>query len=183
MTAIRRSAQRAKTTRDGFRVARRFGLFHVSTMSPAVPSAPRIVLDTNVCLDLFLFNDPRCAELMAALQLGAVVAVTREDCFTEWCKVLHYPQLPIDDAIRPAVSAAFDALIHHLPVDESTPSDDSALPICADPDDQKFLQLALVSHARWLISKDKELLKLDQRSRKAGLFPILQPEQWSLAIV
>ncbi len=151
-------------------------------MSPAVPSAPRIVLDTNVCLDLFLFNDPRCAELMAALQRGAVVAVTREDCFAEWCKVLHYPQLPIDDTIRPAVSAGFDALIHHLSADESTPSDDSVLPVCADPDDQKFLQLALASKSRWLISKDKELLKLDRHSRKVGLFPILLPEQWSLTV-
>jgi putative PIN family toxin of toxin-antitoxin system len=152
-------------------------------MKPVMAAVPRIVLDTNVCLDLFFFNDPRCAELMLALRSGAVLGVTREDCFAEWRKVLHYPQLPIDDVIRPIVSAAFDALIHHLPVDVATVADDPRLPICADPDDQKFLQLALASKTRWLISKDKELLKLDRRSRSAGLFPILLPEQWSLSAV
>jgi len=143
---------------------------------------PRIVLDTNVCLDLFLFNDPQCVHLMAALQRGAAQAITRDDCRDEWRRVLHYPQVPIDDATRPAVSAAFDALVHHLSPLESTPQDDALLPRCADTDDQKFLELALAANASWLISKDKELLKLDRRSRDAGLFPILLPQQWSLAV-
>ncbi|WP_458071268.1 putative toxin-antitoxin system toxin component, PIN family [Rhodanobacter sp. BL-MT-08] len=150
---------------------------------PVAPSVPRIVLDTNVCLDLFLFNDPHCAHLMLALRNGSVQAVTRDDCRDEWRRVLHYPQVPIDDATRPAVSAAFDGLIHYLDAEESTVADDAWLPRCADPDDQKFLELALASGARWLISKDKELLKLDWRSRAAGLFPILLPQQWSRAMV
>ncbi len=150
---------------------------------PLAPGAPRIVLDTNVCLDLFLFNDPHSAHLMTALRNGSVQAVTRDDCRNEWRRVLHYPQVPIDDVTRPEVSAGFDALIHHLPAEESTVADDAWLPRCADPDDQKFLELALASGARWLISKDKELLKLDWRSRAAGLFPILLPQQWSRAMV
>ncbi len=150
---------------------------------PVAPGVPRIVLDTNVCLDLFLFNDPHCAHLMLALRNGSVQAVTRDDCRDEWRRVLHYPQVPIDDATRPAVSAGFDALIHHLPAEESTVADDAWLPRCADPDDQKFLELALATGARWLISKDKELLKLDWRSRAAGLFPILLPQQWSRAML
>lgn len=150
-------------------------------IAAAHPVVPRIVLDTNVCLDLFLFNDPRCAHLMIALRSGTVQAVTRDDCRDEWRRVLHYPQVPIDDANRPAISTAFDAFVHHLPDEESTAQDEALLPTCADADDQKFLQLALAAGARWLISKDKELLKLDRRSRNAGLFPILLPEQWSLA--
>jgi predicted nucleic acid-binding protein len=88
--------------------------------------------------------------------------------------------VPIDDARRPAVSAAFDALVHHLSADEAEAPDDGSLPRCADPDDQKFLQLALASGARWLISKDNALLKLDRRCRAADLFPVLLPQQWSL---
>jgi predicted nucleic acid-binding protein len=42
--------------------------------------AKRIVLDTNVCLDLFVFNDPRWAALLAAIESGEVEAVTRADC-------------------------------------------------------------------------------------------------------
>ena len=33
---------------------------------------PRIVLDTNACLDLWVFGDPRAAGLLAALQAGAL---------------------------------------------------------------------------------------------------------------
>ena len=141
---------------------------------------PRIVLDTNVCLDLFLFRDPACMPLLAALQAGTVQAVTRADCRAEWHRVLHYPQLPIDDATRPGVAAAFDRLIHDLPETTTIPGE-ALLPRCADPDDQKFLELALAARASWLLSKDNELLKLDRRTRGAGLFPILLPQAWSLA--
>ena len=76
---------------------------------------PRIVLDTNVCLDLFLFRDPSCARLLAALRAGTVQAVTRDDCREEWQRVLHYPQLPVGEAMRPGLRAAYDALLQPLP--------------------------------------------------------------------
>ena len=142
---------------------------------------PRIVLDTNVCLDLFVFGDSMCSHVLAAMQSGAVQAVTRDDCREEWQRVLHYPQLPIDDRQRPAFREAFDALIRLLPPEASTAAGDVSLPRCADPDDQKFLELALASRARWLLSKDNELLKLDRRTRSAGLFAIRLPQLWSMA--
>ena len=142
-------------------------------------SVPRIVLDTNVCLDLLVFRDPACAPLHDALQRGAVHAMTRPDCRDEWLRVLHYPGLPVDDTSRPALVAAFDALNHLAPA----PLTDAAalpLPRCADPDDQKFLELALETGARWLLSKDKELLKLASRAQRDCRFAILQPQAWSL---
>ena len=143
---------------------------------------PRIVLDTNVCLDLFVFGDSMCSHVLAAMQSGAVQAVTRDDCREEWQRVLHYPQLPIEDRQRPGFRNAFDALIQWLPPEASTLGENAIpLPRCADPDDQKFLALALASGARWLLSKDKELLKLDRRTRSAGLFAIRLPQLWSIA--
>lgn len=145
---------------------------------------PRIVLDTNVCLDLFVFGDSMCSHVLAAMQSGAVQAVTRDDCREEWQRVLHYPQLPIEDRQRPGFRNAFDALIQWLPSEASTLGENAIpLPRCADPDDQKFLELALESGARWLLSKDKELLKLDRRTRSAGLFAIRLPQLWSIAEV
>ncbi|MEO7068332.1 MAG: putative toxin-antitoxin system toxin component, PIN family [Rhodanobacter sp.] len=143
--------------------------------------APRIVLDTNVCLDLFLFHDAHCIALLAALQTGAVQAITRDDCRDEWLRVLHYPQLPINDTNRPAISAAFDALVQRLPAAESTAPAEVQLPRCADPDDQKFMELALATGARWLLSKDNQLLKLDRRAQAAAQFSILLPQAWQLA--
>jgi predicted nucleic acid-binding protein len=142
-------------------------------------SVPRIVLDTNVCLDLLVFCDPACTPLREALRRGAVHAMTRPDCRDEWQRVLHYPGLPVDDDTRPALVAAFDALNHFAP---APPTDAVAplLPRCADPDDQKFLELALETGARWVLSKDKELLKLASRAHRACGFAILRPQEWSL---
>ena len=72
---------------------------------------PRIVIDTNVCLDLFVFKDPRWAALLTALETGAVEAVTRADCRDEYNIVLHYKHLPLDDDSRPLAAARFDQLI------------------------------------------------------------------------
>ena len=155
---------------------------HDARMISSDQTVPRIVLDTNVCLDLFLFHDPACAVLLAALQSGRVRAVTRADCRDEWLRVLHYPQLPIDADMRPALVAAFDALIQTLPC-TSPPDNQVALPRCADADDQKFLELALQAGARWLLSKDNELLKLDRRTDQTGLFRILLPQAWSAATI
>ena len=67
-----------------------------------MPGRPRIVLDTNVCLDVFVFADPPTVPLLAALASGAIEAVTRDDCRAEWQRVLGYPQLRLDDAARGA---------------------------------------------------------------------------------
>lgn len=140
---------------------------------------PRVVLDTNVCLDLFLFGDAQSAALHVAMREGAIQAVTRADCRAEWLRVLHYPQVPIDAAARPAIEAAFDALVQCLPDAQATASAEVRLPRCADPDDQMFLELAQASGARWLVSKDNELLKLAPRCASEGLFWIGLPQAWS----
>ena len=76
---------------------------------------PRLVLDTNVCLDLFVFGDASCATLRDALRAGAVQAVTDAACRDEWLRVLGYPQLALDAARRAAAVAAFDESVRLLP--------------------------------------------------------------------
>lgn len=142
----------------------------------------RLVLDTNVCLDLFVFRDPRWVRLEAALRAGAMVAVTREDCREEWLRVLHYPQFALDEAGRAQACAGFDALIHCLPAHALAPRPEVVLPRCSDPDDQKFLDLALCARAVALISKDKALLGLRRRVAKLGAFDILSPEAWLASV-
>jgi len=159
-----------------YRVAR---LPHHGAMTADHPP-PRIVLDTNVCLDLFVFHEPQSAALHVAMQRGTIEAVTRADCREEWLRVLHYPQLPVTDAARPAIEAAFDALVRCLQDELATAPADVPLPRCADPDDQKFLELAQASGARWLVSKDNELLKLAPRCARDALFWIGLPQAWSL---
>jgi putative PIN family toxin of toxin-antitoxin system len=141
-------------------------------MIPA--SAQPIVIDTNVCLDLFVFHDPRWAPLLAALERGDVRAVTRADCRDEYRIVLHYPHLPLDDDSRAAAAARFDTLITVVAPD----SKPIRLPVCSDRDDQKFLELARDAGAAILITKDKALLKLGRKTLQGGLFRIMLPEAW-----
>jgi len=135
----------------------------------------RIVIDTNVCLDLFVFKDPRWAALLAALEDGTVEAITRSDCRDEYNIVLHYKHLPLDDDSRPLAAARFDELITVV----APPESGVRLPVCTDKDDQKFLEVARDANAAILITKDKALLKLARRLAKAGMFKVMVPEAWS----
>lgn len=138
----------------------------------AQTSLPRVVLDTNVCLDLFFFRDPRCQALAQALAEGRVQAVSRADCHAEWLRVLTYPDLPITDAGRQQAMAAYDA---HLSFPELAEKTGVALPRCRDPDDQMFLEVALGAGAGALVTKDNELLRLASR---CPWFAIVLPEAW-----
>ncbi|WP_296949787.1 putative toxin-antitoxin system toxin component, PIN family [uncultured Massilia sp.] len=141
-------------------------------MIPAPPK--RIVIDTNVCLDLFVFEDPRWAPLQAALDAGAVRAVTRADCRDEYLFVLNYPHLPLDDATRPRAAARFDAVVEVVaPAARAV-----RLPVCTDRDDQKFLEIARDAGADVLVTKDKALLKLARRAAREHLFRIMTPDAW-----
>ena len=137
---------------------------------------PRLVLDTNVCLDLFVFADPHCAPLQAALTAGAVEAVTDPDCAAEWRAVLAYPQLKLDEAIQRRAMAASEATVRCLPV--SLAASALRLPRCADPDDQKFVTLAARAGARWLLSRDRAVLALHRRCLREAGFAILTPQAW-----
>lgn len=146
----------------------------VSEPSPAA-GRQRLVLDTNVCLDLFVFRDPRWNALMQALQERSVEAYTREDCRAEWMAVLDYPHLAPRVADKAALCAEFDNLLHCLPLAEVNTF---GLPLCTDRDDQKFLELALQCRAHVLVSKDKAVLKLGKRTLRQGMFSIVAPQHW-----
>ena len=141
-------------------------------MIPA-PAKP-IVIDTNVLLDLFVFEDPRWAALLAALEAGEVQAVTRADCRDEYLAVLRYPHLQLDEERRARAAERFDTLLRVIAPDAVH----VRLPICTDRDDQKFLELVRDAGAEVLITKDKALLKLGRKTAREGMFRIMLPEAW-----
>lgn len=138
----------------------------------------RIVLDTNVCLDLFMFRDPRWQILMDALIHGEVRAVSCDDCRREFALVLAYDKMKLSAPAQAEILAQFDQLIalHTRSPEPASPA--IALPVCKDGDDQKFLELALAAGADVLVTKDKALLKLARKTLRNGQFRILSPEQW-----
>lgn len=139
-----------------------------------IPVPKKVVIDTNVCLDLFVFNDPRWAKLVNAIESGEIEAVTRADCRDEYNIVLHYKHLPLDDDSRPLAAARFDQLIKVV----APPESGVKLPVCSDKADQKFLEIARDAGAEVLITKDKALLKLARRLAREGMFKVMLPEKW-----
>ncbi|MCU6433488.1 putative toxin-antitoxin system toxin component, PIN family [Undibacterium sp. Jales W-56] len=140
----------------------------------------RVVLDTNVCLDLFVFHDPRWIPLMNGLNDGSIKAVTCEDCRQEWLVVLTYPHLPIQEHHRDGIIQEFDRLVETQILPEALAI---KLPVCSDKDDQKFLEAARDARVDVLVTKDKALLKLARKTRQLGLYEIETPDKFILKLV
>jgi predicted nucleic acid-binding protein len=134
-------------------------------MSPT-PSAPLptplpLVLDTNVVLDMLVFDDPAVRPLWKALTAGEAIAWADGETLGELDYVLAYPTFGLDEAARRAASERYRSLVRVATGEPATPL--PPLPRCRDRDDQKFLVLAARAGAAWLVSKDKRLLSLADR--------------------
>jgi putative PIN family toxin of toxin-antitoxin system len=134
-----------------------------------------VVLDTNVLVSLYVFDDSRFAPLRARIESGEWQAISNEACFEEFRRVLAYAMFALTDDRQQAALAAYGGVVTQFA--GPPPVAAAALPRCADRDDQKFLELARDAAADWLVTADKALLKLARRDRLRGLFRILTPER------
>ena len=127
---------------------------------------PPIVLDTNVVLDLLVFDDPATPPLQQALQAGALQWISTPVMREELARVLAYPHLVARMSFyrlnAADVLAAFDRQVQIVDVAPKATMN------CTDPDDQKFIDLA-VAHRAQLLSKDRAVLKLKKRLLLAGV--------------
>lgn len=122
------------------------------------PTGQPVVIDTNIVLDLLLFRDPSAAALGQALAQGALVWYATTAMREELQRVLTFPAMQsrlarTDREDAAGILAQFDRLSHKH-ADVAT-----GLPRCSDPDDQKFIDLAICLQAV-LLSKDHAVLRL-----------------------
>ncbi|WP_164001615.1 putative toxin-antitoxin system toxin component, PIN family [Pyxidicoccus caerfyrddinensis] len=127
-------------------------------------SSVPVVLDTNVVLDLFAFDDAHARPLAEALDAGTLTAWADAETLAELGYVLASRNFRPgwDAAARQQTQERFRALARVVPAGEGTPAPE--LPRCRDRDDQKFLLLAARAGAAWLVSKDKRVLSMAGRS-------------------
>jgi putative PIN family toxin of toxin-antitoxin system len=125
-----------------------------------------IVIDTNVVLDLLVFSDPAVQPLRDQLASGTLRWIATRPMRDELERVLAYPQIVKSLAhhrVEPAqVLAQFDAQVHWCDVAPK------ASVTCKDPDDQRFIDLA-VAHRAQLLSKDKAILCMRKRLLALGV--------------
>jgi len=119
-----------------------------------------IVLDTNIVLDLLLFDDLAAQPLKLALSSKKCQWLATAPMREELLRVLDYPKLKARLALRQLDAAQvlrqFDAQVRLVDVAARVK------PVCSDPDDQKFIDLA-VAHRATLLSKDHAVLCLKKR--------------------
>ena len=120
----------------------------------------QLVLDTNVVLDLLVFADPRMRTLSEGLAAGSLHWLATPAMREELVRVLAYPKLAPRVALHRgealAVLQDFDRQARLL-----EPAAKAGV-TCGDPDDQKFIDLA-VAHRCVLLSKDRDVLRMRKR--------------------
>ncbi|OYU45376.1 MAG: putative toxin-antitoxin system toxin component, PIN family [Burkholderiales bacterium PBB4] len=125
-----------------------------------------LVLDTNILLDVWVFGDAAAAPLIAGLPQGQWRWLATAPMREELARVLAYPQivksLGFHQTTPQAVLDQFDA---HAEMTAVAPK---ASVTCKDPDDQKFIDLA-VAHGATLLSKDHAVLCMVKRLEKLGV--------------
>ncbi len=125
-------------------------------MKTATVGTLRVVLDTNVVVSALLFSRGRLAWLRQAWQQGRFIALISRPVAEELMAVLAYPKFKLNSGEQR------ELLADYLPWCEivSLPPELPAVADCRDTDDLKFLALAQVARADFLVSGDKDLLAL-----------------------
>jgi predicted nucleic acid-binding protein len=145
---------------------------------------PRLVLDTNTVLALWMFRDPKLEALRDWIEAGKCRLYGREDAVEELRRVLAYRQFGLDAHVQQTIQVEYRKRLFLLPTpaDESATANRSPLPTCRDRDDQKFLEITAQAIATHLITRDKALRKLANHPILRNCFAIITPEQLVAAI-
>jgi putative PIN family toxin of toxin-antitoxin system len=121
-----------------------------------------VIFDTNVLLDLFVFNDFRALHLKQALIEGKVQALATPKTLEEFTDVIMRPLFSLDETLQEQIRLQWQGLAQIR--------DDQSLIkapwICQDPDDQVFLDLAYTARPCTLMSKDNEVLRFANQAAK-----------------
>ena len=126
---------------------------------------PRLVLDTNVILDLLVFKDPATEPIWLALDTHRVDAVRTAASLAELMDVIQRPifKLSLEEQegiVRTWVSNT--RLLENAAIEPAPFT-------CRDPDDQVFINMAYSLRPALLLSKDLRVLELRAIAKHHGV--------------
>jgi len=125
-----------------------------------------VVLDTNILLDIFVFNDERALHLKKVLFDKTRHFVASQKTIEEFADVISRPLFKLDEEAQAAILAQWQSIAEQRDDSNVAPAPWK----CQDPDDQIFLDLAYQFRPTILISKDNAVLQI---ARRAALEDIL----------
>lgn len=126
---------------------------------------PVIVLDTNILLDIFVFDEEKAHPLRAALENHQIDFVATQHMLNEYQDVISREQFSLTPDQQRESLLEIGQLVRLI--DDATV--EKAPWKCRDRDDQIFLNLAYFLRPALLISKDKQVLKIAKRAIKEGV--------------
>lgn len=136
-----------------------------------------VVLDTQALLDWQFFHDPACAGWTtpspAAGWRWLATAAMRDELAHVLARGIKGSWLSNAEQVL----AFFDG--HATLCAGLAPSEVLARALrCTDADDQKFIDLAVATGARWLVSRDRAVQKLRRRAQALCGLRIVHPADW-----
>jgi uncharacterized protein len=113
----------------------------------------KVVLDTNVFVSGIFFSGPPY-QILEAWRAGRIILVLSSEILEEYRRVASVlaEQFPPVDLYAILAFVEREAEFHNVPA--------LPLPVCSDPDDDKFLACAIASGATVIVSGDKHLLRV-----------------------
>ena len=143
---------------------------------PDTTAASLIVLDTNVALDVFLFErDALLDPLRQAVREGRVIPIATPWAAAEFQQILRLDKIPGTAERRQLAWESFE----HVTQLRELPPKQRPTPKCADRMDQDFIDLVVATDAAWLLSRDKKVLRLRKRFEKLELpTRVMHPLDW-----
>ncbi len=140
---------------------------------------PSVVLDTNVVLDCFIFQNTECVGLLGAITSRAVTWKASNEMREELFRVVSLGHLNAWHPDPTKLSEQWGRWCLELPPPAAGATTGRLR--CTDPDDQKFIDFSVSVGARWLVSRDRAVLKLARRLREHGV-EVVSPPRWSQSV-
>jgi putative PIN family toxin of toxin-antitoxin system len=126
---------------------------------------PRLVLDTNVILDLLVFKDPSAEPIRLLLDAKLVDAVRSEASMLELIDVIQRPTFRLNQEEQSIILQAWESSTRLLENGAIEPAPFT----CRDQDDQVFLDMAYSLRPALLLSKDLRVLELQAIAKHHGV--------------
>lgn len=129
-----------------------------------------LILDTNIVLDLLVFQDPRANWIRDGIARGQFELIYSSEMLVELTDVIARPQFAQSGYDQSTVLSSWTQMAIHKP----TPPRCSFR--CDDPDDQAFIDLAYHYRPSQLLSKDRKVLQMQRTLGEHGVWVQSYPD-------